>query len=92
MCCKTLQLEQTLFVVLQAVGFHRIMDCFGLEGTFRGHLVPPFCSEQGHLQLDQVAQSSIQPDHERSQGWGIDHLCGQPMPVLHHPHCKEFLA
>ncbi|KAK4823689.1 hypothetical protein QYF61_005755 [Mycteria americana] len=26
-------------------------------GTFKGHLVQPPCNEQGHLQLDQVAQS-----------------------------------
>ncbi|KAK4807110.1 hypothetical protein QYF61_018451 [Mycteria americana] len=30
---------------------------FGLEGNFKGHLVQPPCNEQGHLQLDQVAQS-----------------------------------
>jgi len=41
--------------------FHRIIECFGLEGTFRGHLTQPPCSEQGHLQPDQVAQSPIQP-------------------------------
>jgi len=37
-----------------------------LEGTFRGHLVQPFCSEQGHLQLDHVAQSPVQPSLEYS--------------------------
>ena len=36
---------------------HRITECFGLEGTFRGHLAQPPCSEQGHLPLDQVALS-----------------------------------
>ncbi|KAK4810053.1 hypothetical protein QYF61_005116 [Mycteria americana] len=41
---------------------------------------------KGHLQLDQVAQSPIQPDLECFQGWGIYHLSGQPVPVLHHPH------
>jgi len=25
---------------------HRIIECFGLEGTFRGHLAQPPCSEQ----------------------------------------------
>lgn len=34
--------------------FHRNKDWFGLEGTFKGHLVQPPCTEQ-HLQLDQVA-------------------------------------
>ena len=43
----------------------RIIECFGLEGAFRGHLAQPPCSEQGLLQLDQVAQSPIQPDLSR---------------------------
>jgi len=42
-----------------------------LEGTFKGHLAQPRCNEQGHLQLDQVAQSPIQPDLECFQGWDI---------------------
>jgi len=29
--------------------YHRIIEWFGLEGTFRGHLVQHPCSEQGHL-------------------------------------------
>ena len=47
---------------------------FGLEGTFKGHLVQPSCNEQGHLQLDQVAQSPVQPDLEYFQGWGTYNL------------------
>jgi len=30
-----------------------------LEGTFKGHLVQPPCSEQGQLPLDQVAKSPV---------------------------------
>ena len=52
---------------------------FELEGTFKGPVY-----EQGHLQLDQVAQSPIQPDLECLQGWGMNHLSGHPVPV---PHC-----
>jgi len=53
---------------------HRTIEWFGLEGTFKAHLVQLPCHEQGHLQPDQVAQSPIQPDLECFQGWGIDHL------------------
>ena len=70
---------------------HRIIEEFGLEGIFKGHLVQHPGSKQGHVQLDQSAQSPVQPDFECLQGWGIDHLSGQPVPVLHHPHCKKFL-
>lgn len=37
--------------------YHRITESFELEGTFKGHLVQLRCSEQGHAQLNQVAQS-----------------------------------
>jgi len=70
---------------------HRIGECFGWEGTFRAHLAhTPPCSKQGHLQPDQVAQSPIQPDLKCFQGCGISHLSGQPVPVFHQPHCKNF--
>ena len=70
---------------------HRITEWFGLEGTFKGHLVQPLCNEQGHLQLDQVAQSPVQPELESFQGWGTYHPSGQPVPVSHHPHRKKCL-
>ena len=68
---------------------HRIIYSFELEGTLKGHVVP--CNEQGHLQLNQVAQSLVQPDLECLQRWGINHISGQPFPVPHQPHCKELL-
>lgn len=34
------------------VNFHRIVQWFGLGGTFSYPLVQPFCSEQGHLEQD----------------------------------------
>ena len=70
---------------------HKNIGRFGLKGTFRGHLAQPPCHEQRHLELDQVAQSPIQPDLECFQGWDIEHLSGQPVPVFHHPHGKKFL-
>ena len=62
-----------------------------MDGTFQGHLVLPPCHEQGHLPLDQVAQSPVQPGLECFQGSGISHLSGQPAPVPHHAHCKQCL-
>ena len=49
--------------------YRRIIDCFGLEGTLRGHLAQPSCGEQGYLRLDQVAQSPVQPGLECFRGW-----------------------
>ncbi|KAK4828015.1 LOW QUALITY PROTEIN: hypothetical protein QYF61_022792 [Mycteria americana] len=42
---------------------------------------PTPLQEQGHLQLDQVAQSPIQPDLEYLQGWGLHYLSVQPLPA-----------
>jgi len=36
-------------------------EWFRLEGTLKNHIVPTPCCRQGHLPLDQVAQSSMQP-------------------------------
>ena len=41
---------------------HRIIELVELEGTLKDLLVQLPCNEQGHLQLDQVAQSPVQPD------------------------------
>jgi len=69
---------------------NRIRESCQLEWTFKGHPVQPPCSEQGHPQLDQIAQSPLQPDHECLQGRDIHHLSGQPVPMPHHSHCKRF--
>jgi len=37
--------------------FHRIIESFELERTLKYHLVQFPCSEQGHLQLDQVLRA-----------------------------------
>ena len=50
------------------------MEWFRLEGTFKDQLVQPPFNEQGHLQPDQVAQSSVQPDFECLQGCGVYHF------------------
>lgn len=46
----------------------------GLGRTFKGHLVQPLCTQQRPLQLEQAAQSSIQPELEWFQAWTIYHL------------------
>ena len=47
------------------------IEGFGLEKTFKDHLVQTPSHGEGHLPLDQVAQSAIQPDLEHFQRWGI---------------------
>jgi len=63
---------------------HRIIESFELEGALKGHLVQLFCNEQGHLHLDQVAQSPAHPDLECFHGRGL-HSSGQSVPVPYHP-------
>jgi len=50
--------------------YHRIIEWFGLEGTLKIILFLPPCHGQGHIPLDQVAQSPIQPSLEHFQGGG----------------------
>ena len=40
----------------------RVMAWFVWGGAFKGHLVEAASGEQGHLRLDEVAQSSVQAD------------------------------
>jgi len=47
--------------------YYRITEWFWLEGTLKDYLVNPLCHGQGHLPLDQVAQSHIQAGLERLQ-------------------------
>ena len=46
---------------------HNAIESLELEGTF--HLVQLHCSEHGNAQLDQRAQSLVQPGLESIQGW-----------------------
>lgn len=70
--------------------FIRVMEWFGFQRTFKGHLVQLHCNEQGDLQQDQRPQSPIQPNLECFQAWGIYNLSQQPVPVFHHPPHKNF--
>jgi len=62
-----------------------------LEETLKIIWFQLLCHEQGHLSLDQAAQSSIQPGLEYFQGGDIHSFSGQPVPVFHHPPGEEFL-
>jgi len=79
---KTLKicLSNNWYVLLQN---HRIIQ------TFKDPQVQLPCNEQGHLQLEQVAQNLIHPDLECLQGWGIPHISGQHVPVLHCSYYKR---
>ena len=48
--------------------FHRIIESLELEGFSKGPPVQRSCSEQGHAQVDQVAQGLIQPRVEMPLG------------------------
>jgi len=52
------------------------MESLELEGTFKDDLVQLPCNKQGHAQLDQVAQSLIQPHLESLWGQSIHHISG----------------
>ena len=83
---------QETWVLLWDCGMsYRIIEWFGLERIFKITYFQPPCYWQGHFHLDQVAQSPIQPGLEYFQRGGIHNLTGWPVPVSHHPHCKEFL-
>ena len=50
----------------------RIIEWFGLEGSLKIIWFQPPCHGQGHLPLDQVAESPIQTGLECIKGWGTD--------------------
>ncbi|XP_061317325.1 keratinocyte-associated protein 3 isoform X2 [Pezoporus flaviventris] len=57
----------------------------------KAHPVPTPCHRQGHLPIDQVAPSPVQPGLEHCQGWGSHSFSGQPVPGPHHPHREKLL-
>lgn len=63
-----------LVLTIHIFHYHRITEQFGLEGTIKVHPVQLLSNKQGHLQLDQAAQSPVKPDYECFQGWGTQWL------------------
>ena len=51
-------------ISFKEASLEEIIEQFGLEGTFKDHLVQPLCHGQGHLSLDQIVQNPIHPDLE----------------------------
>ena len=66
----------------------RITESFELEGTVKGHLVQPPCTEQGHPQLHRVLRDPPASPWLHA-GMGHHHLSGQPVPLPHHPYPKR---
>jgi len=62
---------------------HRTIEWIGLEGTLKIIWFQSPCHGQGHLPLDQGAQSSIQPGLEHFQGGGSHSFSGKPVPAPH---------
>ena len=62
---------------------HRITESLKLEGTLKIIQFQPPYYRQGHLPLDQVAQSPIQSGLECFQGGDIHILSEQPVPESH---------
>jgi len=83
-------------LIIHDVGYHliltkqRMIECFGLEGTFKDHLVQASCHRQGHLSSDKVTQSPIQPELGHLQWWGTQNLPGQPVALFHTSILKNF--
>jgi len=67
------------------------MEWFELEGTLKTISFHPPQLRQGHLLLDQVAQSSILPGLVNLWGGGIHSFSGQPVLMPHLPLSEEFL-
>ena len=51
-CPCVILLAFRLYVLSGKSTGNRIIECFGMEGSFSGHLAQPHCSEQGQLQVD----------------------------------------
>jgi len=59
--------------------------------NLKNHPIPTPCGGQGHLPLDQIAQSPIQPGFERLQEGSIPNFDRQAILGPHHSHSEEFL-
>ena len=88
---QSVLISKTALTHQQHLAQTRVIEPLELEGTFKSHLAQLSYNEWGHPQLDQIAQSLVQPPPENLQRWGIHYICGQPVPVPHHSYCKSLL-
>lgn len=58
----------------------------GLEGTSGDYPVQVSCQELNHLEIQEHVQVGLEFYREE-----MHNLPGQPVPVLHHPQCKEII-
>jgi len=70
---------------------HKIIECFGLERTFSGHLSQTPLPWAGTPSTRPGCSEHCPTWPESFQGWGLHYLSGQSVPVYHHPHGKKFL-
>uniref|UniRef100_A0A8B9FQH9 Eukaryotic translation initiation factor 1 n=4 Tax=Aves TaxID=8782 RepID=A0A8B9FQH9_9PSIT len=76
---------------LVEVGWHRTtksQSSLGLKGP-QTQPVPISRHGQGHLPLEQLAPSPVQPGLEHCRGWGSHSFSGHPVPAPQHPHKEE---
>ena len=67
------------------------MESFELEGTLKGHLVQIPCNEQGHLQLDQGAQSICCCKILCNGRYSLEFFFASALSTLWQIHICEFL-
>lgn len=63
----------------------------GLGETLKLILFQPPCHEQGHFSPNLASQGPSQPGLKHCQTWGIYSFSGNPVPMSHYLHSKEFL-
>lgn len=68
---------------------HKIIELFESEGIFNCRLVQLSCKGQRHPQLKHVVQYLVHFDFDCVQGWVLQYISGQLVPVLRYPCCNN---
>ena len=75
--------------IVRPFSWDTTMQGLGLERTFKDHLDQLPWNGQGHLSLDQVARSPVEPDLEHFVWWQLHHFSKKLVLVSYHPHHKK---